>query len=59
MTDINHSCERKVILRFVDDIVKTVKGETKELLDAVNNLNSILQNTLETTDDKTKTVCIS
>ena len=51
-TDINHSSETKVFLKFVDDIVRTVRGDTKELLDAVNNLHPNLQFTLETTDDK-------
>ena len=49
-TDINHSSETKVFLRYVDDIVRTVRGDTKELLDAVNNLHPNLQFTLETTD---------
>ena len=51
-TDINHSSERKVFLRYVDNIVGTVRGDTKELLDAGNNLHPNLQITLETTDDK-------
>ena len=51
-TDINHSSETKTFLRYVDDIVRTVRGDTKELLDAVNNLHPNLQFTLETTDDK-------
>ena len=51
-TDINHSSETKVFLRYVDDIVRTVRRDTKELLDAVNNLHPNLQFTLETTDDK-------
>ena len=51
-TDINHSSETKVFLRYVVDIVRAVRGDTKELLDAVNNLNPNLQFTLETTDDK-------
>ena len=51
-TDINHSSEAKVFLRYVDDIVRTVRGDTKELLDAVNNLHPSLQFTLETTDVK-------
>ena len=38
-TDINHSSETKVFLRYVDDIVRTVRGDTKELLDAVDNLH--------------------
>ena len=50
--DINHSSETKNFLRYVDDIVRTVRGDTKELLDAVNNLHPKLQFTLETTDDK-------
>ena len=51
-TDINHSSETKVFLRYVDDIVRTVRGDTKKLLDAVNNFHPNLQFTLETTDDK-------
>ena len=43
----------KFFLRYVDDIVRTVRGDTKELLDAVNNLLPNLQLKLETTDDKT------
>ena len=50
-TDINLSCETKVFLRYVDD-VRTVRGDTKELLYAVNNHHPNLQFTLETTDDK-------
>ena len=51
-TDINHSSETKIFLRYVVDIVGAVRGDTKELFDAVNNLNPNLQFTLETTDDK-------
>ena len=51
-TDINHSSETKVFLRYLNDIVRTVRGDTKEVLDAVNNLHPNLQFTLETTDDK-------
>ena len=51
-TDINHSSETKVFLRYVDDIVRKVRGDTKELLDAVIFLHPNLQFTLETTDDK-------
>ena len=51
-TDIKHSSETEVFLRYVDDTVRTVRGDTKELLDAVNNLHPNLQITLETTDDK-------
>ena len=51
-TDTNHSSETEVFLWYVDDIVRTVTGDTKELLDAVNNLHPNLQFTLETTDDK-------
>ena len=36
----------------MDDIVRTVRGDTKELLDAVINLHPNHQFTLETTDDK-------
>ena len=34
-TDFNHSSETKVLERYVDDFVKTVRGDTKELLVAV------------------------
>ena len=51
-TDINRSSETNVFLRYVDDIVRTDRGNTKELLDAVSNLHPNLQFTLETTDDK-------
>ena len=51
-TDINHSSEIKVFLRYVDDIVRTNRGDTKELLDAVNTLHPKPQFTLETMDDK-------
>ena len=51
-TDNNHSSETKLFLRYVDNIVRTVRGDTKELGDAVNNLHPNLQFTLETTDDK-------
>ena len=51
-THINHSSETKLFLRYVDHIVRTVRGDTKELLDAVKNLHPNLQFTLETTDDK-------
>ena len=44
--------ETKVFLRYVDNIVRTVRGDTKKLLDAVNKLHPNLQFTLETTDDK-------
>ena len=42
-TDINNSSETKVFLRYVDDIVRTVRGDTKGLLDADNNLHPNLQ----------------
>ena len=51
-TDINHSSETNVFLRYVNDIVRTVRGDTKELLYAVNNLHPNLQFTIKTTDDK-------
>ena len=51
-TDINHSSETKVFLRYVDDVVSTVRGDKKVLLDAVKNLHSNLQFTSETRDDK-------
>ena len=34
-TDNEHSSENKVSLRYAVDIVRTVRGDTKELLDAV------------------------
>ena len=51
-TDINHSSETKVFLRYVNDIVRTDRGDTKKLLNSVINLHPNLQFTLETTDDK-------
>ena len=51
-TDIDHSSETQVFLRHVNDIVRTVSDDSKDLLDAVNNLNPNLQFTLETVDDK-------
>ena len=51
-TDINQSSKTKFLLRFVNDIVRTVRGDTKELLDADNNLHPNLHFTLETTKDK-------
>ena len=51
-TDNNNSSKRKVFLRYVDDIVRPVRGDTKELLDAVNNRHPNLQFTLETMDDE-------
>ena len=51
-TDINHSSETKVFLRYVDGIVRIVRSDTKELLDAVNNLHPNFQFALETTDDE-------
>ena len=50
--DINHSSETNFFLRYVKNIVRTVRGDTKELLDEGNNLHPNLQLTLETTDDK-------
>ena len=41
--DINHSSETKVFLRRVDDIVRTVRGDTNEKLDEGSNLHPILQ----------------
>ena len=35
----NDQTDIKGFLRYVDDIVRTVRGDTKELLDAVNNLH--------------------
>ena len=52
-TDINNSSETKAFLRYVDDFVRTVRGDTTELLEAVKNLHPNLQYTLETLDDKT------
>ena len=51
-TYINHSSERKFVVGYLDDNVRTVRGDTKELLDAVDNLHPNLQFKLETTDDK-------
>ena len=51
-TDINHSSETIVFLRYVDDIGRKLRGDTKELLDAVNKLHPNLQFTLETTNDE-------
>ena len=50
-TDINHSPKQK-LFQDIDDIVRTVRCDTKELLDAINILHPNLQFTLETTDDK-------
>ena len=50
--DLNHSSETKVFLSYVDNIVRTVRGDKNELLDAVNNLHPNLQFLLETTDNK-------
>ena len=47
---------QKVVLRYFDDIVRTVRGDIKELLDAVNNPRPNLQFTVETADEK-KTIC--
>ena len=51
-TDIYLSSETKVFLWYVEEIVRTVRGDTKELLDAVKNIHPNLQFTLETTNDK-------
>ena len=51
-TGINLSSETKVFLRYVDDIERGVRDDTKELLDAVKNVHPNLQFTLESTDDK-------
>ena len=51
-TDVNHAFETKVFLRYVDDIVRTVRGDVKEMLDAVSNVHPYLQFTLDTTDDR-------
>ena len=51
-TDINHSSETDVFLIYVDDIVRKVRGDTKELSNAVIFLHPNLQFKLETTDDK-------
>ena len=42
-----------VFLRYVNDIVKTIRVDKKDLLNGVNNLHPNLQFTLETKDDKT------
>ena len=57
-TGINLTSETKVFLRYVDNIERRVRDDTKELLDAVKNVHPNLQFTLEPTDDK-KTVAIS
>ena len=44
--------KKKVFLRYVDNIVRTVIGNTNELLNEVNNIHPNLQITLEATDDK-------
>ena len=44
--------ENQSFLRYVHDIVRTVRGNTKELLDAVNKFHPSLQFALETTGDK-------
>ena len=46
-TDINHLSETEVSLKYLDDIVRTFRGDTEELLDAVNNPHPNLQFTLE------------
>ena len=51
-TDINQLSKTKVLLRYVEDIVRTVRGDTKELLGAVKNLHPNRQFSLETTDNK-------
>ena len=51
-TDINHSSETKVFLRYVENIVRTFRSDTKELFNVAINLQPDLQFTLETTDDK-------
>ena len=50
--DINHSYATEVFLGYEDDIVRTVRDDTKWLLDAVNKLHPILQFILGTTDQK-------
>ena len=44
--------QQNFFLTYVDDIVRTVRSDIKELLEAVNDLHPNLQFTLETTDDK-------
>ena len=44
--------KQKVFLSYVGNIVRTVRVDIKELLEAVNNLHPNIQFTLETTDDK-------
>ena len=51
-TDINHSSETNIVLRYIEDIVRKVRCDKKELLDEVKNLYPDLQFTLETIDDK-------
>ena len=53
MTDINRSSITKCFLRSGNDIVRTVRVNTKKLLDKVSKLHPYLHFTLETTDDKT------
>ena len=42
----------KLFLRYVDDIVRTVRGEPSCLLDAANSLHPNLQFTLEKTNSE-------
>ena len=42
----------KFFLRYVDNIVRTIRGDNKELLVAVNSFHPNPQFTLETTDDQ-------
>ena len=42
----------KLFLRYVDDIVKTVRGEANCVLDAANSLHPNLQFTLEETNSE-------
>ena len=42
-----HSEEKKLLLRYVDDIVRTVKGNPEEYLNAANQLHPNLQLTID------------
>ena len=44
----------KLFLRYVDDIVRTVRGELSCLLDAANSIHPNLQFTLEKTNSEGK-----
>ena len=54
-TYLNQSSKTENILRYVDDMVRTFRGDTKELLDAVKNSIQIFN--LQWKQRMTKTVC--